>query len=59
MDATKRIGEKFGMTEEKMKEMKDEPLRYDSKFPILDTRVQDDIDLEDLERDLQLIGNYQ
>jgi hypothetical protein len=56
MDMSKKIGEKFSESKEHVRRAQEQrDGAHAKKFPLMETRVADDIDLEDLERDLKLI----
>jgi len=58
MDVTQQLGEKFGQSKEMTKKHLDQrDSNHAKQFPIMDTRVEDDIDLEDLEKDLKLFSS--
>lgn len=55
MDMTKQIGEKFAESKEHARRVQQDQREgmTTKQFPILETRVTDDVDLEDLEKDLK------
>jgi hypothetical protein len=56
MDMTKQIGDKFAESKEYAQRVQEQRGDMLTKpFPILETRVTDDVDLEDLEKDLKLL----
>jgi len=58
MDITQQLGEKFGESKEMTKQhIQQRDTNPRKTFPIMETRVGDDIDLEDLERDLKLFSS--
>jgi hypothetical protein len=63
MDITQQLGEKFSeskdMTRKHLQQRDGHSSGGRPSFPIMETRVEDDIDLEDLEKDLKMFSSGQ